>query len=56
MVASLYGVARPGHLRSRGEQIGEWNCEKKIGAKYLGYREHSLIVYLFASHARNRWN
>jgi hypothetical protein len=26
----------------------------EIGATYLGYREHSLTVWRFASHARKR--
>lgn len=35
-------------------QEGTKQKEKKNDETYLGYREHSLTVYLLASHARNR--
>lgn len=56
--APTHGVARPGHL-SHDEQKRKWarenrTKETKSDETYLGYREHSLTVYLLASHARNR--
>ena len=48
----FYGVARPGHLRPRGEHNKKEHGGERI---YLGYREHSLTVCLLASQARNRW-
>lgn len=35
--------------------IGKKELTERSGETHLGYREHSLTVYLLASHARNRW-